>query len=52
MKTYHITYKYSKDGNSWSSASADVNAESDTGAIMQVQSKYPYVKDVRIISAR
>ena len=52
MKTYNISYKYSRDGKSWSNTNDYVNAESDTGAIMQIQSKYPYVKDVRIISAR
>lgn len=52
MKTYSIAYKYSNDGNTWFSTTDSVIAESDMGAIMQIQSKYPYVKNVRIISAR
>lgn len=52
MKTYRISFKYSKDGRLWTSTSTTVRAESDMSAIAQVSSMYPYVKDVRILSAR
>lgn len=52
MKTYSISYKYSRDGKSWTSTSTSVKSESDMGAISQIQSKYEYVKDIRIMSAR
>lgn len=52
MKTYSISYRYSRDGKSWCSTSTSVKAESDMGAIAQVQSKYSYVKDIRIMSVR
>ena len=52
MKTYRITLKYSKDGRFWTSTSKTVRAESDMSAIAQVSSMYPYVKDVRVVSAR
>lgn len=52
MKTYSVSYKYSKDGKSWTSTSTSVKAESDMGAIAQVQSKYNYVKDIKINSVR
>lgn len=52
MKTYSISYKYSKDGKSWTSTTASVKAESDMSAMSQIESKYPYVKDIRITSVR
>ena len=52
MKTYSISFKYSKDGKSWTSTSTSVKAESDVAAIMQIQSKYPYVENIRIMSVR
>ena len=52
MKIYSISYKYSKDGKSWTSTSASVKAESDMSAIIQIQSKYPCVKDIRVTSVR
>ncbi len=52
MKTYSISYKYSKDGKSWTSTTISVKAESDMSAMRQVESKYPYVKDMRITSVR
>lgn len=52
MKTYSITYKTSTDGKAWVSQSAQIKAETDTGAIEQVKSKAPYVKDIVIQSAR
>ncbi|WP_158306654.1 hypothetical protein [Fusobacterium sp. oral taxon 370] len=53
MKTYSISYKYSTNGGkSWISTTTSVKAESDMGAIAQINSKYPDVKDIRIISVR
>lgn len=52
MKTYSISFKYSKNGNSWTSTSTSVKAESDVSAIMQIKSKYTYVKDIRVMSVR
>lgn len=50
MHRYNISYEYSQDGRSWYGSSIFVNATSDQGAIMQVQSRYPYVRNVRINS--
>lgn len=52
MKTYSISFRYSRDGKSWTRTSTTVKATSDSGAISQVKSKYPYVQDVRIMSVR
>ena len=53
MKTYSISFMYSNNqGKTWISASTIVKAESDQGAIMQVESKYEYVKNIRITSIR
>jgi len=52
MYTYTIDFKYSKDGRSWLHTSTTVKAESDIGAIAQVESKYPFVSDIKIISRR
>lgn len=52
MKTYSIRFKYSKDGKSWTSTSVSVKAESDIGAIAQIESKHPYIKDITINSVR
>ena len=52
MQTYSISYRYSRDGKCWSSTSTSVKATSDVGAIAQIQSRYPYVKEIRIVSVR
>ena len=52
MKTYSISFAYSRNGTSWTRTSTSVKATSETGAIAQVKSKYPYVKDIRIMSVR
>lgn len=52
MKTYSISFRYSRDGRSWTRTSTSVKATSDSGAIAQVKSKYPYVDDIRIMSVR
>ena len=52
MKTYTISFKYSKDGKSWTSTSKSIKAESDFSAITQIQSRYPYVKDIKVTAVR
>jgi hypothetical protein len=52
MYTYTINFKYSKDGRDWSNGSTTVKADSDIGAIAQVESKYPFVSNIKIISKR
>ena len=52
MKRYSISFRYSRDGRSWTRANTTVTASSDSGAIAQVRSKYPYVEDIRIMSVR
>ncbi len=52
MKTYSIAFRYSKDGKGWTTTSTSVKAETEMGAIAQVQSKYPYVDNIRIMSVR
>ena len=52
MKIYTISFKYSRNGTTWQGMSTSVKADSSQGAIMQIKSRFPYVKDIRIISAR
>ena len=52
MKTYSISFAYSRDGKSWNRTSTTVKDTSSSGAMSQVKSKYPYVKDVRVMSVR
>lgn len=52
MKTYNISFRYSKDGKTWYRLSKSFKATSDAGAIMQVQSSYPYVDEIKILSVR
>lgn len=53
MKTYTIHLKYStNNGKSWTGTTITVKAESDISAMMQAESKYPMVKEVKIKSKR
>lgn len=52
MKTYSISFSYSRNGSSWTRTSTTVKATSDSGAIAQVKSRYPYTRDIRIMSIR
>lgn len=52
MKTYSISFAYSRDGKSWNRTSTSVKASSDSGAISQIKSRYPYTKDIKIMSVR
>lgn len=44
MKRYNVSYRYSNDGKNWINATITVYAESDISAMMQVESRYPYVQ--------
>lgn len=50
MKKYRISFSYSRNGSGWTKTSLTVSATSDSGAIEQIKSKYPYVRDIRILS--
>ena len=52
MQTYRISFQYSRDGRSWTSTTASVKATSDSGAISQIESKYPYVRNIKIMSVK
>ncbi len=52
MKRYSISFRYSRNGTSWTRTSTTVTASSDSGAIAQIKSRYPYVSDIRIMSVR
>ena len=52
MKRYSISFRYSRDGKNWTRTSTSVMASSDSGAISQIKSRYPYVQDIRIMSVR
>lgn len=52
MKTYSISFRYSRDGRSWNRTSTSVKASSESEAIAQIERKYPYVDDVRVMSVR
>lgn len=50
MKSFTIHFEYSRDGKRWSATTYTVKALSDQGAIAQVESKYPYVRNIQIRS--
>ena len=52
MKCYSISFRYSRDGRSWTRTSTTVTASSESSAIAQVRSRYPYVQDIRVMSVR
>jgi len=53
MKTYSISFIYSRNGgSSWTSTSTHVKAETESSAIAQLKSKYPYIKNIRVMSVR
>ena len=37
MKRYSISFRYSRDGKSWTRTSTSVTASSDSGAIAQIK---------------
>ena len=52
MKIHLIAYEYSRNGSYWTTTSSHFKAETESGAIAQLQSKYPYVRKIRIMSVR
>ena len=48
MSKYYVNFKYSRDGKTWFSSSVTVMAETQSDAMVMVQSKYPYVQIDRI----
>ena len=52
MKSYAISFDYSRTGTGWTHTSRTIRAESEIGAIMQIESMYPYVRNIRIMSVR
>ncbi len=52
MKTYAISFRYSRDGRSWNRTSTSIKASSESSAISQLKSRYPYVDDIRVMYVR
>ena len=50
MYTYNVSFKYSNNNKNWISTSTTVKAEYDMAAIIQIRSKYQYLKDIKIIA--
>lgn len=48
MHRYTVAFRYSKNGQSWTTTSTTVRAESERDAIAIVESKYPYVEIKRV----
>lgn len=52
MKRYNLTFRFSRNGTSWSMGSTFVTASSESDAIAQVRRKYRYVEDIRVVGVR
>lgn len=52
MKKYKISLKFSKSGTIWTRTRQTVVAESEQGAITLIESLYPHVKDIKVLSAK
>ena len=52
MKTYSISFRYSRDGKSYTRRSTSIKAESSSAAISQLKSMFPNAQDIRIMSVR
>ena len=50
MKRYNLSFRFSRNGTSWSMGSTFVTASSASDAMDQVRSRYAYVKDIRVLS--
>lgn len=49
MRTYHVTYRYSRDGSNWVRQTSAVQAESDYAAMSLIESRYyPYVQVISV----
>jgi hypothetical protein len=52
MKTYSVSFSYSRDGKSYTQRNTFVKATSSADAISQIKSKFPNAKDIRITNIR
>lgn len=52
MKTYSISFRWSRDGKSWSRRSTSIKADSQSEAISILRSRFNYVEDIRVMSVR
>ncbi len=50
--TYTIHYEYSDNGKNWHTATSSVKATSDQGAILQIESKHKYTRNIQIKSIK
>lgn len=52
MKTYSISFRYSRDGKSYTQRNTSVKADSSSVAISIVKNNFPNATDIRINSVR
>lgn len=52
MSRYSISFRYSRDGRSWTRTSTTITASSESGAIAQLKRRYPFLDDVRVMAVR
>ena len=52
MKTYSISFRYSRDGKSFTQRNTTVKATSNSDAIRQVKNMFPNARDIRVMSVR
>ena len=52
MKRYNISFRFSRNGTSWSQSSTTVTASSESAAIAIIRNRYPYVENIRILAVR
>ena len=48
MKTYSLSFRYSKDGVHFTMSNTSIKAESESEAIEILKSRYPYVENIRV----
>ena len=49
MRTYIVEFKYSQDGRNWSGSTRTIKADSDYGAMIQIENMFLYVSGIRIV---
>ncbi len=49
MRSYIIQFQYSSDGTHWAGSTRTIKADSDEGAMTQIQNMFSYVREARII---
>ena len=52
MNQYSFSFKYSKDGKTWTQSNTFIKAETQSDARYELESKYPYVKDIRLTNTK